>query len=156
MRDAMDVAEYVLWYCENKLNKPITNLQLQKFLYYIQGANILVNKTPLFDNTIEAWKYGPVVPDVYYWYNNNLSNDIKGVQVKSNDIFSSDEIMVIERVSNLLINVEAWTLVKETHNESPWKNAYNMNYNEEIDINSIREFFTDNEVGVWSKFQRIN
>jgi uncharacterized phage-associated protein len=42
---------------------PISNLQLQKILYYIQKT-FLENGMVAFDDEIEAWKFGPVVPAV--------------------------------------------------------------------------------------------
>ena len=77
--DAMDVAEYILWYCENELNKPINNLRLQKTLYYVQGEYLRRYNKPLFDNDMEAWTYGVVVPYVYYSYSNFICDDITGV-----------------------------------------------------------------------------
>ena len=36
----------------------MTNLKLQKLLYYMQGFHLAVFDTPLFDEDIEAWQYG--------------------------------------------------------------------------------------------------
>lgn len=46
----------------------MTNLKLQKMLYYQQGFHLAYFGTPLFDDEIEAWMYGPVVPSVYNHY----------------------------------------------------------------------------------------
>ena len=43
----------------------ITNLKLQKLLYYMQGYYLAVFGKPLFEEDIEAWQYGPVVPKSY-------------------------------------------------------------------------------------------
>lgn len=139
MHDAMDVAEYVLNYCDKKLDNPITNLQLQKILYYIQGAYIAEENDPLFDNRIEAWRYGPVVPDVYYWYNDNMSNKIKNVEVKNNIEFSDREREIIERVVNAKIQIDPWELVRETHKEDPWKKNYIEGMNCEISVYDLEE-----------------
>lgn len=37
----------------------ISNLKLQKLLYYEQGYHLAIFDTPLFDADIEAWMYGP-------------------------------------------------------------------------------------------------
>ncbi len=53
-------------------NRPISNLSLQKLLYFLQCASFVK-----FDKTInpviefEVWKYGTVVTEVYYHYRNN-------------------------------------------------------------------------------------
>lgn len=43
----------------------MSNMKLQKMLYYQQGYHLAAFGTPLFDEDIEAWMYGPVVPCVY-------------------------------------------------------------------------------------------
>ena len=47
---------------------PISNLQLQKILYYLQVYFIQHEGIPLFEDEIEAWQFGPVIPEVYYEY----------------------------------------------------------------------------------------
>lgn len=150
MYDAMDVSEYVLWHCENELNKPITNLQLQKFLYYIQGANIVINGKPLFDNKIMAWKYGPVIPDVYYWFNNNISNQIRGIHNKTD--FKSEEKAVIDKVIEILIDINPWRVVDLVHEEKPW--IMNKILATEITVNEIRDWFCNNWEEIWIRFQK--
>ena len=46
----------------------ITNLKLQKILYFAQAAHLAVHEKPLFKEDIEAWKFGPVIPSVYRKY----------------------------------------------------------------------------------------
>ena len=48
-------------------NNDLTNLKLQKLLYFAQAKHLKVAGEPLFSDDIEAWKYGPVVRDVYNW-----------------------------------------------------------------------------------------
>jgi uncharacterized phage-associated protein len=139
MYDAMDIAEYVLSYCENDLGKPITNLQLQKFLYYIQGDYLAKYGLPIFDNTIEAWAYGPVVPDVYYCYNNYSSRKIKGI--KPSVEIEKETISSINESIKRIINIQVWDLVDKTHKEDPWSDNYIANQNEEIPIDEIKSYF---------------
>ena len=59
----------------NELNKPITNLQLQKIWYFTLGYLVRTNQNELaereFNNSnLEAWLYGPVVPSFYEKYKN--------------------------------------------------------------------------------------
>ena len=44
---------------------PLTNLRLQKLLYYAQAWSLVVRESELFSDEVEAWRYGPVVPSVY-------------------------------------------------------------------------------------------
>ena len=54
----------------------ISNLKLQKLLYYAQGAVLAITGSPLFDDDIVAWEHGPVVPTVYHLYKHNGRNGI--------------------------------------------------------------------------------
>ena len=68
---AAHIANYILRYFHvNKLE--ITHLKLQKLLYIAYGWNLVLNKEHprLFDESIQAWKLGPVIPSVYYYYKN--------------------------------------------------------------------------------------
>ena len=63
MYDVQDVAEYVITYSEVK-DYGISNLKLQKILYLIQAYSLIHTKKPCFSEDIEAWDFGPVVPEV--------------------------------------------------------------------------------------------
>ena len=66
MYGALDLSKYIVAKCiEDGL--PISNLQLQKILYYIQ-KDFLKRDEMAFPDDIEAWQFGPVVPNVYYYY----------------------------------------------------------------------------------------
>lgn len=45
--------------------KPITNLALQKLLYFVHGLHLIETKRPLVLGYFEAWKFGPVHPAAY-------------------------------------------------------------------------------------------
>ena len=63
---ALEIAKYIIDKC-TKDNCPISNLQLQKILYYIQ-REFLQQGEIAFPEEIEAWQFGPVVPEVYRQY----------------------------------------------------------------------------------------
>lgn len=44
---------------------PITNLALQKLLYFAHGHFLIRTRRPLMSGSFEAWNYGPVHPAVY-------------------------------------------------------------------------------------------
>ena len=68
--NVIQVANWLIEKANNTENGDfITNLKLQKLLYYLQGYYLAVFEKPLFDVEIEAWQYGPVVPNAYYEFN---------------------------------------------------------------------------------------
>ena len=62
---AVDVARYMVTYCIHK-STPISNLKLQKMLYYAWVDYYNQTGQHLFSDSICAWQFGPVVPEVYY------------------------------------------------------------------------------------------
>lgn len=49
----------------------ITNLALQKLLYFAHGIYLTQNKRPLVSGYFEAWQHGPVHPAVYRAFKGN-------------------------------------------------------------------------------------
>jgi uncharacterized phage-associated protein len=56
------------WLIEMNRTAPVdlTHLKIQKLLYFAQGWHLAYFDFPLFEDPVEAWKYGPVVTSVYY------------------------------------------------------------------------------------------
>ena len=90
MLNAMDAAKYVINLCAAE-NEPISNLQLQTILYYIQAAFYKHFGRPCFDDNFEAWMFGPVLPEVYYQYCGAGVYDINLRYQEYNDIWSDEE-----------------------------------------------------------------
>ena len=57
-------------------DNPTTILPLIKMVYISHGCNLAFYNEPLFKEPVEAWKYGPVVPSVYYAFRHNGSEKI--------------------------------------------------------------------------------
>lgn len=139
MYDVLDVSRYIINYC-NDNGYPISNLKLQKLLYFMQ-AFFLVNKNqPCFPNEIEAWPWGPVVRDAYFHYNWYGANNIPHTGLSITNI-SSDDQQKIDYVLRKLANLPAYSLVDITHSQAPWMNAFNNPYDKKISKESIKNYF---------------
>nr|DAO52241.1 MAG TPA: hypothetical protein [Caudoviricetes sp.] len=114
---ALEVARYILTKC-NKDGQPISNLQLQKMLYYIQYEFLTNYGKPLFDDDFEAWKFGPVIPAVYYEYSHmgafRIGADYKDYDKILSEI-SKDEINTLNDIIVDKRDINAWKLVDNTH-----------------------------------------
>lgn len=126
MVDVFDVANYFLAIVNsnNEYGDVISNLKLQKLCYYAQGLYLAINNEPLFENKIEAWQHGPVIPDLYHKYKdceNCLTLD-DGVSL---DTLSKEIKDFLDRVYAVYGQFSAWKLREMTHNEEPWKSVYN-------------------------------
>src|SRR4051812_7079696 len=65
---AEDVANFFLCCIDEDAGDNISNLKLQKFLYYAQGFHLAMFGVKLFDEPVKAWTHGPVVESIYHKY----------------------------------------------------------------------------------------
>lgn len=117
----------------------MTNLRLQKLLYYEQGYHLALFGTPLFNEDIESWMYGPVVPTVY----NEFSKYGKNVLPVPESVIelSDKEERLFNQVFDSLREFSAIGLMNLTHKEAPWKNAFPHDRGTIINKDSMKEFF---------------
>lgn len=139
MNNAIDVAKYVINKCIDMEN-PISNLKLQKILYYLQGNFLAKFSEPAFDEEVIAWKHGPVIPEVYFEFNSYGSFDITEKYNNTID-FTDEEKNMINDVIEKKCKLGPWKLVSDTHNEKPWKENYKEGKNIVIPKTDIEEFF---------------
>lgn len=121
MYTAIDLSKYIVLKCIQD-EHPISNLQLQKILYYIQ-KDFLSRDDLAFSDSIEAWQFGPVVPNVYYYYCGYgampISSTHEIYEVDSEDKSRIDAIVEEKR------RLDPWTMVAETHKENgAWDQIY--------------------------------
>ena len=109
-KKAMDIAKYIINKCTVD-NHPISNLQLQKILYYVQ-KKFLDNGRIAFDDEFEAWQFGPVVPEVYSRYCGFGSASIR---VKYSISLERDYSIIINPIVNSKRCLNPWDLVNDTH-----------------------------------------
>lgn len=140
MYPALEVARYVIWYCQ-QMNYIVSNLKLQKILYFLQAEFLVVRNSPCFNETIEAWTFGPVVPEVYKEY--KMFGNAHIPCADSADDFNIEECDrdLINGIIDTCSRYTASQLVDLTHSQSPWINAYEPYQNNPITQESIRDFF---------------
>ena len=65
--NVIDISSYIIEY-SNEIGSPVSNLKLQKLLYYSQAAMLVELGQKCFDSKIMAWEFGPVVVEAYQHY----------------------------------------------------------------------------------------
>ena len=124
---------------DNKEREGITNLKLQKILYFAQAYYLAKLSRPLFSEKIEAWEYGPVVPVVYDLYKKNGNGTI--LLEKDEASISVEDKENLKRIWDLFGGYSAGRLVDIAHAHSPWREAYNSE-DKTISHKSIGEYYT--------------
>ena len=72
-----DVAKYFLSNVDEEAGDMVSNLKLQKLVYYAQRFHLAIFGKPLFNEEIEAWAHGGlVVPDLYHRYKEHSASGI--------------------------------------------------------------------------------
>lgn len=101
--DVMDIARYVINYCID-IGKPISNLKLQKLLYYIQTAFLLDKGKSCFNGIITKWRHGPVVVDVYNEFRKFIGEKIDEKQ-ESYITYELDDDLELQIIKKSLIQI---------------------------------------------------
>lgn len=147
MHTASEVAKWFLAY--NRMNETVTgaeaisNLKLQKLLYYAQGCFLAITDNQLFSDKIVAWQHGPVVETVYQTYKHYGASGIDFTEDFDDSSFTEEEKNILGQVYDLFGQYSAWKLRNMTHEETPWKTTAP---NEEISLDSIKAYFKENYV----------
>ena len=101
MLQAAEIADFFISLGNAENEDPMTNLRINKLLYFAQGWNLQRFGRPLFDEAIKAWKYGPVVETIFRKYHNYGRNIITECSPSfSLAGFTSDEIQLLLDVYN--------------------------------------------------------
>ena len=142
MANVFDVANYFLNYADKDeaSGELISNLKLQKLVYYAQGFYLALFEEPLFSEEIEAWPHGPVAPALYHRYKEHGGAPIPApTDFDAKEVFTEDQIELLDEVYNLYGQFSAWKLRNMTHEEAPWVN--NEEHNEVISHKELKEYF---------------
>lgn len=99
-------------------NIEVTNMSLQKLLYYVQLFTIGIFNKPAFTSVCKAWKYGPVFGYIYYKYkkfDRCIIEDNQEIEEIDEDILS-----VVDAVIKYFGCFSGPTLMELAHDEKPW------------------------------------
>lgn len=128
MMDTHDLAKYIIAFCAN-LGYSVSNLKLQKMLYYVWVGYYKKTGNVLYRDLIQAWDLGPVLPNIYYDYCTYGGlpirvddNSISQIQEKYRGIVNFD---ILEEVIQQLAPISARQLVERSHNpRGAWYSVY--------------------------------
>ena len=126
---------------DEKTSEGISNLKLQKIMYFAQAAFIVLNDSLLFKEDIEAWKYGPVVPVIYKKYKKQGN---KPIQSKTQSEINDEEVLLfLENTWRIFGKYSAGQLVDITHQHKPWVEAYANKNDHKISPNALKSYYKD-------------
>lgn len=145
------VLDYLLLKVDPDAGDLISNMKLQKLLYYCQGWYLAAFGRPLFSERIEAWEHGPVAPDAYHRFKHFGAQAIPPelADRARADELSPDARQIIDEVWDRYGEMHAARLRNKTHKERPWREAYHSHPGGGlISIVSLRAFFEEESAGL--------
>lgn len=163
--NALAVANYFIDIPDSKL----TPLKLMKLVYIAHGFSLAMLDKPMIDyrfDKVEAWKYGPVIPSVYWsfkQYGNGIIKektkmwaDEDGEEQTTPMLQDEYEKAVCDFVWHMYGNMTGSELVTLLHNNgTPWYDVYIPSSNVEIPESMIKAYYKK-LVDVFNKKANIN
>ena len=154
--DGRAIANFVLDECSD-LGVPVSQLALQKLVYFCHAWHLVEYEEPLVKQQFEAWEYGPVLPYLYSEFKDFGKNPITARSKKLNRFSGEREIVVLEiseerrsflkKVVGFYGRLTPSQLVELTHCEDgPWSKVWmhseKINPGMKIDNANIFDYYS--------------
>lgn len=159
MVKAMNVADYIINYSGQTLHHPITNISLQKAMYFLNAQYLVSTGNPLIDDEkFEKWTYGPVIHSVYSEYSVNgsapieepakhvigwkmINHEIKYEYAEEtyNSELSDQVKKFIERNLSGIISKRPFELVRLSHQEDQFNDKTTKEYDNDRTISYYKK-----------------
>lgn len=114
-----DIADYFLNFAQ-ETGSYISNLKLQKLVYYAQAWHLALYGEPLFAEDFQAWIHGPVIPALYQKYK---SFGWQPILTKTEPVLPQSKVDFLGEVISEYFACDAYELEQMTHAEEPWSKA---------------------------------
>jgi uncharacterized phage-associated protein len=133
--------------------KPVDQMKVQKLIYFAHGWYLAIAGKPLLNETVEAWRFGPVIPSLYHClkFSGNLPISAP-IEVHEPDSIIADDPdselqAYLSRIWNLYSSFTGIQLSNMTHEEeTPWARIAKEFNNQipadkDIDDQIIKQYF---------------
>lgn len=144
MHSIIDIASEILRLSKAK-NIALTPMHLMKLVYIAFGWRIALTEKRLFPQRIEAWRYGPVMPDLYHatkkWGKKEIPLELISDEAVISD--DPDTLEFLENIVEIYKDYNGIGLSNLTHESgTPWDLTYEPNvFNKEIPQLIIQEHY---------------
>lgn len=154
--DGRAIANFVLDFCESR-GRPVTNLALQKIVYFCHVWSLIELHRPLIRHKFEAWEFGPVLPYLYREFKNYDRAPIAGRATQIDPLdgkhlvvvynFDPETESLLDEIAGFYSRLRAGDLVELSHAEGGpwhlvWNHGGNVNPGMKIDDAKIVEFYS--------------
>lgn len=143
MYNCFDIAKQFLKFAKED-GMVIEPMKLLKLTYIAHGWHLGFYGKPLISNAIEAWKYGPVIPELYHVTKRFGFGevDFNTLQIRSNNILSNEDEKFVKVIWDNYKQFSGLDLSTKTHQDgTPWSEVYDGTFNKVIDNNTIEKYY---------------
>ena len=140
--DALGVAGYLVAHSGEASGASISNLKLQKLVYYAQGFALAFRGEPLFREPLEAWDKGPVVREIHRQYRDG-ARPIAPPAGFNPARYLPEDSELLDALLRTYGQLSAGRLCGMTHAEPPWVEAYNNGRNTPIALPTMHAYFSE-------------
>lgn len=124
LSDVMTVADDILRVAKAQ-GRALTPLQLMKLTYIAHGYALGMGVGDLFNSRIEAWKYGPVIPDLYHTTKSYGRDPIPLNLIGNGRALHGQAANIIDKVMEKYGDLSGIALSNLTHRAgTPWSDVY--------------------------------
>ncbi|MFG1487454.1 type II toxin-antitoxin system antitoxin SocA domain-containing protein [Halobacteriovorax sp. RZ-1] len=140
MTPAIRLAHWIYNYCEANNISDLSNIKMQKLLYYCSGIASALELDEIEPVEFSAWKYGPVNSECYQEFKSFGANAINFSSANVN--YSENTENILNAIMSIYVGLTPFELVEQTHSEEPWRKTWNSE--EEFIPNAlIKKYFKD-------------
>lgn len=140
------------WFIDvsGRQGQEITAMKIQKLVYYAHAWSLALDNKPLVNERVEAWRWGPVFPDIYdaakHFGSKPVTSRLSNFYDDPPVIDDSDyRISLLQKIWTLYGNYSAAQLSRMTHAPGePWEKAWETDpgrRNMDIDEETIKTIF---------------
>lgn len=132
----------------NKEKRPVTQLQIQKLMYFFEAyyLNIHDDEDSLYECHFNAWAFGPVAIPLYKEFRKYGNGEIilKEKEIQLGESIDDNKKNLLKSIYDAFKDLSPIELVKITHmKNSPWdevwkRNGYKVGYGDNTYIDKIK------------------
>jgi uncharacterized phage-associated protein len=150
------VANFILDFCQDR-GRTVTNLSLQKIVYFCHVWSLVFLRRPLVRHKFEAWEFGPVLPYLYREFReldraaiNRRATHLDLIDGKKKVVeykFDPDTDRLLREIVDFYSRLSAGDLVNLSHAKGgPWHTVWHhrgaINPGMKIDDTEITNFYS--------------
>lgn len=120
---AYDARQIANWFIERaqRDGRSLSIMSLLKLIYIAHGWHLELRDAPLFTNRIEAWQYGPVIPEVYKDFRRQGIDIRKTLKTAPAGSLAQEDVDLLEQIYTIYGKLPPFQLSELTHLPGgPW------------------------------------